>query len=46
LYRYCSGSAERAEEKEKWSESGNVGKRALSNVGTGLKGVWEALPAF
>ena len=34
------------EEKESWSESSNPGKRGLAKVGVGLKGVWEALPAF
>jgi len=33
-------------EKEKWSESSNVGKRALSRAGVGLKGVWDALPSY
>ena len=33
-------------EKEKWSESSNALKRGTAKVGVGLKGIWEALPAF
>ena len=33
-------------EREKWSDSDNKGKRALGKIGIGLKGIWEALPAF
>lgn len=33
-------------QKEKWSESSSPVKRGAAKVGIGLKGIWEALPAF
>ena len=46
MSRYAGEANNGGEEKESWIESGNPAKRGLAKVGIGLKGIWEALPAF
>lgn len=47
MMAYYSGDVDAGKgAEEEWINSSNPGKRALGKVGIGLRGVWEALPAF
>lgn len=47
MMAYYSGDVDAGKgAEEEWINSSNPAKRALGKVGIGLRGVWEALPAF